>query len=129
MDHTHTRGNLSLMGGLLLLITFICASFLMPPSASAHTGGLFQPSVKDLVIEGDGTEAGRTAWLRILDADSGKPAFGLCAFITAGGASTPLTEVAAGYYAGPVNLPEGPVALGLNLRSAPGGELIAKYAK
>lgn len=129
MDHTHSRCNQRLVGGLLLLITFICASLLMAPGASAHSGGLFQPSVKDLVVDDDGTDAGRTVWVRIADADGGKPAFGFRAFITAGGISTSLTEVAAGYYAGRVNLAEGPVALGLNLRSAPGGDLVAKFVK
>jgi hypothetical protein len=93
------------------------------PAAAHDTGGLFQPGVSDLVVDGSSSSAGRAVWLRVVDADSGEPAQGMRATLSTPDAAGALTEIGLGYFAGTVGLAPGPTVLTVTISAGPGGPL------
>ena len=59
---------------MLMAVALTAAGAVNRPASAHDTGGLFQPAVSDLVIEGARSPEGRLVWLHVVDADSGKPA-------------------------------------------------------
>jgi hypothetical protein len=99
--------------------------------AQAHDmGGLFQPTISDLVIESSSAPDGtREVWTRIVDADSGRPAEGVLVITQIGDQAVELPEISAGFYDGNVKIPAGDHPVKLTVTSNPGGALVRKYEK
>lgn len=120
----------SLITGLVVAVV-AGAGLLMParPAAAHDDGGLFQPYIQDFVIEGNTTPAGRSVWVRIIDADSGEPAEGVRAALSTGGLSTPLADLGLGYYTADLNLPSGKHNLAVSVKALAGGMLTRELDK
>ena len=99
--------------------------------AQAHDmGGLFQPTVSDLVIEGStGADGVREVWTRIVDADSGRPAEGVRVAIDINGQTVELPEISSGFHDGTAKIPAGVHPVKLTITSLPGGVLVRKFEK
>ena len=114
---------------VVLLAVLVTQSF--HSRAQAHDmGGLFQPTISDLVIESSNAPDGtREVWTRIVDADSGRPAEGVLVVTQIGDQSTELPEISAGFHDGNVKIPAGAHPVKITVTSLPGGVLVRKYEK
>ncbi len=93
-------------------------------------GGLFQPTVSDLVIESPNTPDGtREVWAKIVDADSGRPADGVLVAVQIGDQAIELNEISAGFHDGSIKVPAGVHPVRLTVNSLPGGVLVRKYER
>src|SRR5258708_7105087 len=88
--------------------------FLAPPPAHDSGGGV-PPPISDLVIDAGTTPAGRSVWLRVVDADSGEPAQGIRATVSTRSSSAALSEVGLGYFSGAIPLDPGTTTVSIGL--------------